>query len=76
MLSKYLKIQDSGKSFLFLKFWVAEGNEPKKKQKKNDSDISRVTPSMRNQVDNLASLKGEQVRTEYFLRYIDLILRF
>lgn len=37
------------------------GNEPKKKQKKNDSDISRVTPSMRNQVDNLASLKGEQV---------------
>ncbi|XP_048493795.1 SAGA-associated factor 29 homolog A isoform X3 [Beta vulgaris subsp. vulgaris] len=38
-----------------------EGNEPKKKQKKNDSDISRVTPSMRNQVDNLASLKGEQV---------------
>ncbi|KNA21156.1 hypothetical protein SOVF_045980 isoform A [Spinacia oleracea] len=38
-----------------------EGNEQKKKQKKNDSDISRVSPSMRNQLDNLASLKGEQV---------------
>ncbi|XP_057542811.1 SAGA-associated factor 29 homolog A isoform X1 [Amaranthus tricolor] len=38
-----------------------EGNEQKKKQKKNDSDISRVSPSMRNQHDNPASLKGEQV---------------
>lgn len=38
-----------------------EGNEQKKKQKKNDSDISRVSPSMRNQLDNCASLKGEQV---------------
>uniref|UniRef100_A0A803MPK3 SGF29 C-terminal domain-containing protein n=1 Tax=Chenopodium quinoa TaxID=63459 RepID=A0A803MPK3_CHEQI len=38
-----------------------EGNEQKKKQKKNDSDIPRVSPSMRNQLDNFASLKGEQV---------------
>ncbi|XP_021775466.1 uncharacterized protein LOC110739307 isoform X2 [Chenopodium quinoa] len=37
------------------------GNEQKKKQKKNDSDIPRVSPSMRNQLDNFASLKGEQV---------------
>lgn len=28
---------------------------------KNDSDISRLSPSMRNQLDTCASLKGEQV---------------
>ncbi|KAK9689411.1 hypothetical protein RND81_09G057700 [Saponaria officinalis] len=38
-----------------------EGNEQKKKQKKNDSEPSRVSPSTRNQLDNPASLKGEQV---------------
>lgn len=38
-----------------------EGNEQKKKQKKNDSDISRVSSYMRNQLDSCASLKGEQV---------------
>ncbi|KAL9236249.1 hypothetical protein vseg_010943 [Gypsophila vaccaria] len=38
-----------------------EGNEQKRKQKKNDSDFSRVSPSMRNQLDNPSSLKGEQV---------------
>ncbi|XP_074320194.1 SAGA-associated factor 29 homolog A-like isoform X3 [Silene latifolia] len=37
------------------------GNEQKKKQKKNDSEPSRVSPSTRNQLDNPASLKGEQV---------------
>ncbi|KAM7509863.1 hypothetical protein LguiB_008738 [Lonicera macranthoides] len=38
-----------------------EGNEQKKKRMKADSDISRVSPSMRNHLDALASLKGEQV---------------
>ncbi|GAB2278993.1 SAGA-associated factor 29 A [Dionaea muscipula] len=38
-----------------------EGNDQKKKRMKPDSDISRVSPSMRNQLDNCASLKGEQV---------------
>ncbi|XP_074320192.1 SAGA-associated factor 29 homolog A-like isoform X1 [Silene latifolia] len=40
---------------------ASEGNEQKKKQKKNDSEPSRVSPSTRNQLDNPASLKGEQV---------------
>ncbi|XP_028118777.1 SAGA-associated factor 29 homolog B-like [Camellia sinensis] len=40
----------------------AEGNEQKKKRMKADSDISRPTPSVRNDLDALASLKGEQVR--------------
>ncbi|KAJ8422877.1 hypothetical protein Cgig2_011773 [Carnegiea gigantea] len=38
-----------------------EGNEQKKKHKKNDSDISRVSSYLRNQLDSCASLKGEQV---------------
>ncbi|KAL8151355.1 hypothetical protein V2J09_021163 [Rumex salicifolius] len=37
-----------------------EGNEQKKKRKP-ESDIPRVSPSMRNQLDNCANLKGEQV---------------
>ncbi|KAJ4729322.1 SGF29 tudor-like domain [Melia azedarach] len=38
-----------------------EGNDQKRKRIKNDSDISRLSPSMRNQLDACASLKGEQV---------------
>ncbi|XP_057491152.1 SAGA-associated factor 29 homolog A-like [Actinidia eriantha] len=38
-----------------------EGNEQKKKRIKADSDISRLSPSMRNHLDSPASLKGEQV---------------
>ncbi|KAK1568334.1 hypothetical protein Q3G72_023233 [Acer saccharum] len=38
-----------------------EGNEQKRKRMKNDSDIPRLSPSLRNQLDNCASLKGEQV---------------
>ncbi|KAL7190318.1 hypothetical protein ACSBR2_022571 [Camellia fascicularis] len=38
-----------------------EGNEQKKKRMKADSDISRPTTSVRNHLDALASLKGEQV---------------
>ncbi|GMH15012.1 hypothetical protein Nepgr_016853 [Nepenthes gracilis] len=38
-----------------------EGNDQRKRRMKPDSDISRVSPSMRNQLDSCASLKGEQV---------------
>ncbi|EOA24645.1 hypothetical protein CARUB_v10017914mg [Capsella rubella] len=37
-----------------------EGNEQKRKRMKVDSDV-RVSPSMRNQIEAYASLKGEQV---------------
>ncbi|KAL2500112.1 SGF29 tudor-like domain [Abeliophyllum distichum] len=40
---------------------IAEGNEQKKKRMKADSDVSRLSPSLRNLLDSLASLKGEQV---------------
>jgi len=40
---------------------VTEGNEQKRKRVKTESDISRLTPSMRNQLEACASLKGEQV---------------
>ncbi|CAL5325667.1 unnamed protein product [Camellia sinensis] len=49
-------------------FWTSRAttkkdrcNEQKKKRMKADSDISRPTPSVRNHLDALASLKGEQV---------------
>lgn len=41
--------------------WMTEGNEQKKKRMKGDSDIPRLSPSMRNQQEFFASLKGEQV---------------
>ncbi|XP_073038259.1 uncharacterized protein [Primulina eburnea] len=40
---------------------IGDGTEPKKKRMKADSDVSRLSPSMRNHLDNLANLKGEQV---------------
>lgn len=40
---------------------VTEGNEQKRKRVKTESDISRLTPSMRNQLEACASLKDEQV---------------
>ncbi|XP_028778622.1 SAGA-associated factor 29 homolog A-like isoform X2 [Neltuma alba] len=40
---------------------IGKGNEQKKKRLKSDSDISRLSPSMRNQLEIYASLKGEQV---------------
>ena len=45
---------------------LTEGSEQKKKRMKADSDVSRLTPSVRNHLDALARLKGEQVRTEYY----------
>ncbi|XP_071711051.1 SAGA-associated factor 29 homolog A-like [Rutidosis leptorrhynchoides] len=38
-----------------------EGNEQKKKRMKVDPDVPRLSPSLRNHLDHLASLKGEQV---------------
>lgn len=38
-----------------------EGSEQKRKRVKADSDITRLNPSMRNQLEACASLKGEQV---------------
>ncbi|KAL2505239.1 SGF29 tudor-like domain [Abeliophyllum distichum] len=38
-----------------------EGNEQKKKRMKADSDVSRLSPSVRNQLESLANMKGEQV---------------
>ncbi|CAL5325664.1 unnamed protein product [Camellia sinensis] len=52
----------NGKRFLNM----LEGNEQKKKRMKADSDISRPTPSVRNDLDALASLKGEQNEFEVF----------
>ncbi|XP_038716554.1 SAGA-associated factor 29 homolog B-like isoform X1 [Tripterygium wilfordii] len=41
---------------------VAEGgNEQKRKRMKTDSDISRLSPSIRSQLEAWANLKGEQV---------------
>ncbi|PHT96504.1 hypothetical protein BC332_34570 [Capsicum chinense] len=40
---------------------MTEGNEQKKKRMKGDPDIPRLTPSMRNQQEFFANLKGEQV---------------
>ncbi|KAB5521041.1 hypothetical protein DKX38_025360 [Salix brachista] len=39
----------------------AEGNDQKRKRIKADSDISRLSPAVRSQLEACASLKGEQV---------------
>lgn len=38
-----------------------EGNDQKRKRMKTDSDISRISPNVRSQLEACASLKGEQV---------------
>ncbi|KAF5739588.1 hypothetical protein HS088_TW12G00797 [Tripterygium wilfordii] len=38
-----------------------DGNEQKRKRMKTDSDISRLSPSMRSQLEPCGNLKGEQV---------------
>ncbi|GAU29025.1 hypothetical protein TSUD_165430 [Trifolium subterraneum] len=48
-----------------------EGNEQKRKRVKTESDISRLTPSMRNQLEACASLKGEQVAARVTPRNAD-----
>ncbi|XP_018483860.1 SAGA-associated factor 29 homolog A isoform X1 [Raphanus sativus] len=40
---------------------VAEGNDQKRKRMKVESDVQRVSPSVRNQIEAYASLRGEQV---------------
>ncbi|CAJ2669664.1 unnamed protein product [Trifolium pratense] len=47
------------------------GNEQKRKRVKTESDISRLTPSMRNQLEACASLKGEQVAARVTPRNAD-----
>lgn len=48
-------------SVIFCLVLSTEVGEQKKKRMKTDSDVSRMTPSVRNQLDALANLKGEQV---------------
>ncbi|ESW33756.1 hypothetical protein PHAVU_001G096400 [Phaseolus vulgaris] len=48
-----------------------EGNEQKRKRVKTESDISRLTPSMRNHLENCANLKGEQVAARVTPRNAD-----
>ncbi|XP_020227696.1 SAGA-associated factor 29 homolog B isoform X4 [Cajanus cajan] len=48
-----------------------EGNEQKRKRVKTESDISRLTPSMRHQLETCASLKGEQVAARVTPRNAD-----
>ncbi|KAH1150298.1 hypothetical protein GYH30_044365 [Glycine max] len=48
-----------------------EGNEQKRKRVKTESDISRLTPNMRSQLEACASLKGEQVAARVTPRNAD-----
>lgn len=48
---------------------MAEGNDQKRKRMKVDSDVIRHSPSMRNQIEAYASLKGEQV-IEFYIYFI------
>ncbi|TKY63182.1 SAGA-associated factor 29 like [Spatholobus suberectus] len=48
-----------------------EGNEQKRKRVKTESDISRLTSTMRNQLEVCASLKGEQVAARVTPRNAD-----
>lgn len=48
---------------------VAEGNDQKRKRMKVDSDVIRHSPSMRNQIEAYASLKGEQV-IEFYIYFL------
>ncbi|XP_073222721.1 SAGA-associated factor 29 homolog B-like isoform X5 [Cicer arietinum] len=50
---------------------IGEGNEQKRKRVKTESDISRLTPSVRNQLEACASLKGEQVAARVTPRNAD-----
>lgn len=40
---------------------LTEGSEQKKKRVKADSEVPRLSPSMRLQIESSANLKGEQV---------------
>ncbi|KZV15149.1 hypothetical protein F511_30235 [Dorcoceras hygrometricum] len=55
---------------------IGDGTEPKKKRAKTDSDVSRLSPSMRNHLENLANLKGEQVsiKPEVVIHLLPIIL--
>ncbi|KAL5153492.1 SAGA-associated factor 29 A [Glycine soja] len=51
-----------------------EGNEQKRKRVKTESDISRLTPSMRGQLEACANLKGEQYIASDKLVWVKLFL--
>ena len=56
----------TGGGFLYsiVAFYISEVGEQKKKRIKSDTDSARFSAaSMRNQLDQAASLKGEQVST-------------
>ncbi|KAG4914992.1 hypothetical protein JHK87_052549 [Glycine soja] len=53
---------------------VTEGNEQKRKRVKTESDISRLTPSMRGQLEACANLKGEQYIASDKLVWVKLFL--
>lgn len=50
---------------------TAEGNEPKKKRMKVDSDATRLSPNLRNQQEFFSSLKGEQVAARVNQDHLD-----
>ncbi|KAH1076546.1 hypothetical protein AAZX31_19G050600 [Glycine max] len=50
---------------------IGKGNEQKRKRVKTESDISRLTPSMRGQLEACANLKGEQVAARVTPRNAD-----
>ncbi|XP_027346633.1 SAGA-associated factor 29 homolog B isoform X5 [Abrus precatorius] len=50
---------------------ICEGNEQKRKRVKTESDISRLTTNMRNQLEACANLKGEQVAARVTPRNAD-----
>ncbi|KAH1150301.1 hypothetical protein AAZX31_16G064400 [Glycine max] len=50
---------------------IGKGNEQKRKRVKTESDISRLTPNMRSQLEACASLKGEQVAARVTPRNAD-----
>lgn len=59
---------------VWLTILVAEGNEQKRKRLKTESDITRLSPSVRSQLENWAGLKGEQVCDELaFLFFFHIV---
>ncbi|XP_027903101.1 SAGA-associated factor 29 homolog B-like isoform X4 [Vigna unguiculata] len=50
---------------------IGKGNEPKRKRVKTESDISRLTATMRHHLEACASLKGEQVAARVTPRNAD-----
>ena len=72
-----IRAQDHGERSTIIAFYIAEVGEPKKKRIKSDTDTARFSAaSMRNQLDQAANLKGEQVSTSAVFRNISQSLYF